>query len=50
MARCDVLVCGDCHNVFHFVEEFSEHKNEGGCSMDSLLHNNVSCECGYWFV
>lgn len=28
----DVLVCGKCHNVFHFVETFSEHKNSGECS------------------
>ncbi|XP_011692344.1 PREDICTED: mucin-5AC isoform X2 [Wasmannia auropunctata] len=33
MGRLDVLVCGQCHSVFHFIEEFQEHRTkEGACS------------------
>ncbi|XP_012523319.1 uncharacterized protein LOC105829192 isoform X2 [Monomorium pharaonis] len=33
MGRLDVLVCGQCHSVFHFIEEFQEHRaKEGICS------------------
>ncbi|XP_026287760.1 uncharacterized protein LOC113213045 isoform X3 [Frankliniella occidentalis] len=28
----DVLVCGKCHAVFHFIEEFQEHKEKNECS------------------
>lgn len=41
MARSDVLVCGQCHNVYHFIEEFIEHRNTGGCSLESTLRENV---------
>ncbi|XP_034242447.1 uncharacterized protein LOC117645971 isoform X2 [Thrips palmi] len=27
----DVLVCGKCHVVFHFIEEFQEHKEKNEC-------------------
>ncbi|KAK7864558.1 hypothetical protein R5R35_007328 [Gryllus longicercus] len=27
-AKLDILVCGTCRNVFHFIEEFKEHKQE----------------------
>lgn len=27
----DILVCGHCQSVFHFVEEFSEHKKKDDC-------------------
>lgn len=46
MARSDVLVCGTCHIVFHFIEEFVEHKTEGGCSLESTMHENVSGQKG----
>ncbi|CRL06987.1 CLUMA_CG020007, isoform A [Clunio marinus] len=26
MAQSDILVCGKCHNVFHFIDLFKEHK------------------------
>lgn len=33
MGRLDVLVCGQCHSVFHFIEEFQEHRTkEAACS------------------
>lgn len=41
MARSDVLVCGQCHNVYHFIQEFAEHRNAGGCSLESTLRENV---------
>lgn len=40
MARSNVLVCGKCHNVCQFIEEFIEHRN-AGCSMESTLRENV---------
>lgn len=30
-ASIDILVCGNCQSVFHFVEEFQEHKNLNSC-------------------
>lgn len=33
MGRLDVFVCGQCHSVFHFIEEFQEHRTkETACS------------------
>lgn len=29
----DVLVCGKCHFVFHFIQEFQEHKDQNECSL-----------------
>lgn len=34
MAETDVLVCGKCHGVFHFLELFQAHK-EKGCTNES---------------
>ncbi|XP_050505944.1 titin isoform X2 [Diabrotica virgifera virgifera] len=28
LGKVDVLVCGNCHQVFHFVEEFKTHKSK----------------------
>lgn len=33
----DVLVCGKCHEVFHFVEEFQQHKNGIQCNEKSYI-------------
>ena len=41
MTKSDVLVCGNCHMVFHFIELFQEHKNDM-CSMESPFKENVS--------
>lgn len=38
MAQTDVLVCGNCHNVFHFIELFKEHK-DNGCNKESSLRD-----------
>ncbi|KAK0160399.1 hypothetical protein PV328_007811 [Microctonus aethiopoides] len=45
MGRLDVLVCGQCHSVFHFVEEFQEHRSkEGCCSKTSHFRDNGNNE------
>lgn len=37
LCKVDVLVCGECHEVFHFVEEFQEHKSGDKCTKESFL-------------
>lgn len=45
MGKLDVLVCGQCHSVFHFVEEFQEHRNtDGACSKVSHFRENSNNE------
>ncbi|XP_057320479.1 uncharacterized protein LOC130664545 isoform X1 [Microplitis mediator] len=45
IGRLDVLVCGQCHLVFHFVEEFQEHRNkEGACTKTSHFRDNGNNE------
>ncbi|XP_046744328.1 mucin-22 isoform X3 [Diprion similis] len=45
MGKLDVLVCGQCHSVFHFVEEFQEHRTtEGACSKVSHFRENSNNE------
>ncbi|XP_014203553.1 uncharacterized protein LOC106635880 [Copidosoma floridanum] len=45
MGRLDVLVCGQCHAVFHFVEEFQQHHSkEGACSKVSNFRENNNME------
>ncbi|XP_022918456.1 uncharacterized protein [Onthophagus taurus] len=41
LSKLDVLVCGECHEIFHFVEEFSEHRKSEKCSKDSTLIENI---------
>ncbi|EFN79319.1 Chromodomain Y-like protein [Harpegnathos saltator] len=42
MGRLDVLVCGQCHSVFHFIEEFQEHRTKvGACSQVSHFRENT---------
>lgn len=36
MAQSDVLVCGKCHEVFHFIDLFKEHK-DNNCKQISTL-------------
>lgn len=40
MTKTDVLVCGGCNDVFHFMEQFVDHKN-GSCSETSTLKDSV---------
>lgn len=43
MGRLDVLVCGKCHSVFHFVEEFQEHRSkEAACTGVSHFRENAN--------
>lgn len=42
MATLDVLVCGQCHSAFHFIEEFKEHKNANNCAGKSPVRDSVS--------
>ncbi|XP_063972689.1 mediator of DNA damage checkpoint protein 1 [Diachasmimorpha longicaudata] len=45
MGRLDVLVCGQCHSVFHFIEQFQEHRSkEGVCSKTSHFRDNGNNE------
>ncbi|XP_015595728.1 uncharacterized protein LOC107267989 isoform X2 [Cephus cinctus] len=45
MGKLDVLVCGQCHSVFHFIEEFQEHRSkEGACSQVSHFRDNSNNE------
>ena len=37
LSKIDVLVCGGCHEVFHFVEEFQKHKTSNECTNISVL-------------
>ncbi|GJQ87785.1 putative chromatin organization modifier domain protein [Trypoxylus dichotomus] len=37
LCKVDVLVCGECHEVFHFVEEFQDHKSGDKCTKISIL-------------
>lgn len=40
VGKTDVLVCGACHDVFHFVEEFQEHKQGDKCTGNSTIKEN----------
>ncbi|XP_074106165.1 chromodomain-containing protein chromator isoform X2 [Cotesia typhae] len=45
IGRLNVLVCGQCHLVFHFIEEFQEHQNkEGACTKTSHFRDNGNNE------
>ncbi|XP_012251503.2 serine-rich adhesin for platelets isoform X2 [Athalia rosae] len=45
MGKLDVLVCGQCHSVFHFIEEFQEHRSsEDACSKVSHFRENSNNE------
>lgn len=47
MSNMDVLVCGQCNNVFHFVEKFREHKTTQ-CSKSSTLKDNLETKPVIW--
>ena len=49
MTQTDVLVCGKCNNVFHFIELFKEHK-ESGCKLESSLKDCVSFSYVFFFI
>ncbi|XP_055628359.1 uncharacterized protein LOC129769876 isoform X2 [Toxorhynchites rutilus septentrionalis] len=47
MTQSDVLVCGRCHNVFHFIELFKEHK-EQECRKESTLKDCRETKAKVW--
>lgn len=47
MSNMDVLVCGQCNNVFHFIEKFREHKLTN-CSKSSTLKDNLETKPVIW--
>lgn len=47
MSNMDVLVCGQCNNVFHFIEKFREHKTKQ-CSKSSSLKDNLETKPVIW--
>nr|XP_018900168.1 PREDICTED: uncharacterized protein LOC109032473 isoform X1 [Bemisia tabaci]XP_018900169.1 PREDICTED: uncharacterized protein LOC109032473 isoform X2 [Bemisia tabaci] len=40
--KLDVLVCGNCHTIFHFIEEFQAHKSAAVCNETSSLKSNIT--------
>ncbi|CAG9807339.1 unnamed protein product [Chironomus riparius] len=38
MAQSDILVCGKCHNVFHFIDLFKQHK-ANNCKRTSAFND-----------
>ncbi|XP_031627392.1 uncharacterized protein LOC116343478 isoform X2 [Contarinia nasturtii] len=47
MSNIDVLVCGQCNNVFHFIENFREHKTIQ-CSKSLTLKDNLETKPVIW--
>lgn len=37
LSKVDVLVCGECHEVYHYVEQFQDHKTGDKCTKESVL-------------
>lgn len=35
----DVLVCGGCHSVFHFIQDFQNHRQQKECSEQSSIRD-----------
>ncbi|CAB3221822.1 unnamed protein product [Arctia plantaginis] len=48
MATMDVLVCGQCHSAFHFVEEFKEHKDASNCTGKSPVRDSNESKAQVW--
>ncbi|CAH2096305.1 unnamed protein product [Euphydryas editha] len=48
MATLDVLVCGQCHSAFHFIEEFKEHKNTDNCTGKSPVRDSNESKSQVW--
>ncbi|KAL0268260.1 UNVERIFIED_CONTAM: hypothetical protein PYX00_010275 [Menopon gallinae] len=42
--QLDVLVCGKCQNVYHFIEAFSEHKNSNECDIEAQVFKSNTNE------
>ncbi|XP_022838028.1 uncharacterized protein LOC111365070 isoform X2 [Spodoptera litura] len=48
MATLDVLVCGQCHSAFHFVEDFKEHKDANNCTGKSPVRDSNESKAQVW--
>ncbi|XP_073955786.1 chromodomain-containing protein chromator isoform X2 [Choristoneura fumiferana] len=48
MATLDVLVCGQCHSAFHFLEEFNDHKTANNCSIKSPVRDSNESKAQVW--
>ncbi|CAH2980927.1 unnamed protein product [Chilo suppressalis] len=48
MATLDVLVCGQCHSAFHFIEEFKEHKGDNNCTGKSPVRDSNESKAQVW--
>lgn len=48
IATLDVLVCGTCHYVFHFIEAFQEHKNANECGKPKFKANLSESKPQVW--
>ncbi|XP_063624003.1 uncharacterized protein LOC134796022 isoform X1 [Cydia splendana] len=48
MATLDVLVCGQCHSAFHFLEEFNDHKAANSCSSKSPVRDSNESKAQVW--
>lgn len=35
----DVLVCGGCHSVFHFIQDLQNHRQQKDCSEQSSIRD-----------
>ncbi|KAF2903635.1 hypothetical protein ILUMI_02542 [Ignelater luminosus] len=44
IGKLDVLVCGECHDVFHYIEAFQEHRQKGKCTQVSTVRDNYKHE------
>lgn len=47
IATMDVLVCGQCNSVFHFVEQFRDHKSSR-CSKAPAVKDNLEARPVVW--
>ncbi|KAF5296354.1 hypothetical protein FQR65_LT10246 [Abscondita terminalis] len=44
IGKLDVLVCGECHDVFYYIDEFKEHKEDKKCDGISVTRDNCKNE------
>lgn len=47
MMTLDVLVCGQCHNTFHMIEQFQEHKGTR-CNKSNTIRDNLETKPVVW--
>lgn len=47
MTKMDVLVCGQCNGIYHFIEQFKQHKGNG-CNKVSPIKDNLETKPVIW--